>query len=403
MGDSSLQKLRAALAAAGVPDDFSVVAAHQEVPRAIIEQIDRFIDVFERVTTSALWQRVVLVDAPETARRVRPEVCFFSAWDFHLPPDHPEDWRLIEFNDNGSGFLFAAIINRLYYELTGASKEALEAPPSISAFGEQVLTMIEREVRAFFDAWPEGLFLILDDAEALAHGRFRTEHELLAQLFRRRGWGAATAAPGELEWDGRALRHHDRPVSFIVNRSTDFLWQGDVFAAVRAAYAGEGVYVAPNPFSYLTRSDKRLLELLSLPGREEELGIRPQERALLSERVPETRLLSDDNLEEIARRREEFFFKPLYGHAGRGVLPSAQVGRSRLRRFLRKGQAYVAQRTVPKARSALPGASEQSLWADLRVWAYRGERFLVCGRASREPALLDLKPPGGWLPTYVRD
>jgi hypothetical protein len=39
----------------------------------------------------------------------------------------------------------------------------------------------------------------------------------------------------------------------------------------------------------------------------------------------------------------------------------------------------------------------------LRVWAYRGERFLLSGRASRRPDAVDLSPPGGWLPTYARE
>ena len=42
----------------------------------------------------------------------------------------------------------------------------------------------------------------------------------------------------------------------------------------------------------------------------------------------------------------------------------------------------------------------ERVWTDLRVWAYRGEIVLVSGRASRRPDRLDLKPPGGWLPTY---
>ncbi len=42
----------------------------------------------------------------------------------------------------------------------------------------------------------------------------------------------------------------------------------------------------------------------------------------------------------------------------------------------------------------------ERLSTDLRVWAYRGEIVLVSGRASRRPDRLDLKPPGGWLPTY---
>jgi hypothetical protein len=42
-----------------------------------------------------------------------------------------------------------------------------------------------------------------------------------------------------------------------------------------------------------------------------------------------------------------------------------------------------------------------SLWTDLRVWAYLGERFLLSGRASVRPDGIDLSPPGGWLATYA--
>jgi hypothetical protein len=100
-------------------------------------------------------------------------------------------------------------------------------------------------------------------------------------------------------------------------------------------------------------------------------------------------------------RKQELVFKPACGFASRGLLPSEQVGRSRLRRLLRHGEVYVAQRRVPKARLPLPGGGGGSLWADLRVWAYRGERYLISGRGSRRPDGLDLRPPGGWLPTYA--
>jgi hypothetical protein len=162
------------------------------------------------------------------------------------------------------------------------------------------------------------------------------------------------------------------------------------------------MYVAPNPFSYVTRSDKRLLELLSRPDWDAELGIRADERAVLSAHVPETWLVRDDNLEELASRREELVFKPIHGFAGRGLLESARVGRSRLRRLLRQGKGYVAQQRVPKQCLAAEGAEATPLWTDLRVWAYRGERFLVSGRASRRPDRLDLTPPGGWIPTFAR-
>lgn len=158
------------------------------------------------------------------------------------------------------------------------------------------------------------------------------------------------------------------------------------------------MYVAPNPFTYATRSDKRLLEFLSRPEQDERLGIGAAERALLSRHVPETRLVREGDVDRLAQAKEKLVFKPTHGFACRGLLPASQVGRSRLRRVLKRGVPYVAQSRVPKAEVVADG---QRLWADLRVWSHRGHRFLLSGRASRHPELLDLAPPGGWLPTYA--
>ena len=101
----------------------------------------------------------------------------------------------------------------------------------------------------------------------------------------------------------------------------------------------------------------------------------------------------------LALRKQEFVFKPLHGFAGRGLLGAATVGRSRLHRLATHGERYIAQRWAPKACIQI---DDTALWTDLRVWAYRGEILQVSGRASRRPDRLDLAPPGGWLPTYVR-
>jgi hypothetical protein len=194
----------------------------------------------------------------------------------------------------------------------------------------------------------------------------------------------------------------ERAVTFVINRSTDFLWQDESFTALRQAHRHGAVYAAPNPFSYLTRSDKRLLEALSRSDRDEALGVLPHERAILSDHIPETRLVCEENLEELVLRKQDLVFKPACGYASRGLLPSSQVGRSRLRRLLRSGVDYVAQRRVPRSCLPLPAAGRDGwLWADLRLWAYRGERIMVSGRGSRRPDVLDLRPPGGWLPTYA--
>ena len=256
---------------------------------------------------------------------------------------------------------------------------------------------MEQEAKSFFGELPADVFLILDDAASLDHGKFRKEHRLLHDLFLQHGWRAELAAPAELCWEGRQLLFKGQAVSFIVNRSTDFFWQSEDFSALRSAYEEGRIYVAPNPFTYATRSDKRLLEWLSLPDWDEELGIEPLERQILSANVPETHLVRGENLEMLAQNKHDFVFKPLHGFAGRGLLDSAAVGRARLQRLVKQGEGYVAQRWVPKSFTQAGG---EPLWTDLRVWAYRGEIILLSGRASRRLDRLELTTPGGWVPTY---
>jgi hypothetical protein len=398
--NASPEHFHTKLLAAGmpqVPAEFSVLPRHQVIRRAMLAEIADFIRAFDRVTTRNAWQAAALSAAPPVAQRRQPEVCFFSAWDFHLPPG--DRWQLIEFNDNGSGFIFAAIINALYYETAGlAQDKEIARPADLPTFKQRIGDFAEHEAKAFFGERPEDLlFLILDDPESLQQGKFRGELDLLRDLLRERGQ-AELACPAELRWDGRRLLVKGKPVTFIVNRSTDFFLQSDHFSALRMACQAGSVYVAPNPFSYATRSDKRLLEWLSLPDWDRELEIAPAERQILSDHVPETHLIRSENLEQLAERKQEFVFKPLHGFAGRGLLDSAAVGRARLRRLLTHGEGYVAQRRVAKQCLENDGGR---VWTDLRVWSYRGEIFHLSGRASRRPDRLDLMLPGGWLPTYA--
>lgn len=387
----------AELRAAGLPEEFSVVPHHQVIPVAMLAEISDFVRAFDRVTARRAWHTAALRAAPPIAQRERPEVCFFSAWDFHLPPGG--SCRLIEFNDNGSGFIFAAIINALYYETTGLRQEKRIAPPArLPVFKQRIRDFVGHEARAFFGERPSDLFLVLDDPESLQQGKFRGELQMLCDLLREGGWPVGAGCPAQTRWDGRRLLFDGKAVAFVVNRSTDFFWQSADFSALRQAYQAGGVYVAPNPFTYATRSDKRLLEWLSLPDWDTELEIAPRERQILSDHVPQTHLLRSENLPGLAERKQEFVFKPLHGYAGRGLLDSVAVGRARLRRLVIHGEGYVAQRRVLKRQLEVDG---ETLWTDLRAWAYRGEIFHLSGRASRRADRLDLTPPGGWLPTYA--
>ena len=78
----------------------------------------------------------------------------------------------------------------------------------------------------------------------------------------------------------------------------------------------------------------------------------------MSTHVPETHVITEENVDELVERKDEFVFKPMHGFAGRGLLESDTVGRRRLRRLLRKGQAYVAQKKVSETRDDHAGNRE---------------------------------------------
>jgi hypothetical protein len=78
----------------------------------------------------------------------------------------------------------------------------------------------------------------------LRSGKFHDQHRLLCGLLAERGWPAAIGSASQTRLDGGRLTLSGRSVAFIVNRSTDFFWRSDAFAAVREAYESGGLYVA---------------------------------------------------------------------------------------------------------------------------------------------------------------
>jgi hypothetical protein len=388
----------AALQAAGMPEvpgDFSGVPQHQVIPSAILAEISDFILSSTALLLVRPGRRRPCV-MRQQLRSLDGRVCFFSAWDFHLSLGC--SWQLIELNDNGSGFIFAATINALYYEAAGLRQEQrIMAPAHLPAFNQHIGDLVEQEARAFFGECPAGLFLVLDDAESLQQGKFRKELQLLCDLLHRRGWraelGCRAAFAGtasNCSSTGRrcATSSTARPISSGGPRTS---------APTEGLSRWSGVCRAKS-FHLCYAQDKRLLEWLSRSHWDKELGIELEERQILGHRVPETHLIRTENVEVLAQKKQEFVFKPLHGFAGRGLLDSAAVGRARMRRLARQSEGYVAQKWVPKPSMKTDGTD---LWTDLRVWAYRGGIFHLSGRASRRPDRLDLTSPGGWLPTYT--
>ena len=93
----------------------------------------------------------------------------------------------------------AGLINAIFYELAPESERtALEPPLTFPALSEWVAKILETEARRFFGTFPQGIFLILDDAESLHSGKFRSELKLMCDW-----WRAAGMASG----NGRSRRN----------------------------------------------------------------------------------------------------------------------------------------------------------------------------------------------------
>ena len=146
-----------AIRVAGIPEYFSAAPARQIVSASTLAEITEFIRAFDRITARAAWRGAALKQAAPTAQACHCEVCFFSAFDFHFRSEG--EFKLIESNDNGSGFLFAAIINRLSYDAVPA--QGLAPPATIVGFRRKVADLVESEAIAFFGKRPSELLLIL--------------------------------------------------------------------------------------------------------------------------------------------------------------------------------------------------------------------------------------------------
>ena len=145
----------------GVPAESSVVPPHQVIRSATLAEIAKFIRVFDTVTAREPWRAAALKEAPAIAQLRRSEVCFFSAWDFHLPPEG--GCQFIEFNDNSSGFLFAAIINdphrtRGVATLGRRCQQSLAPPAKFSAFNRRIGELAEQEAASLLRESPSTCF-----------------------------------------------------------------------------------------------------------------------------------------------------------------------------------------------------------------------------------------------------
>lgn len=294
-----------------------------------------------------LWARIVAADA---AAEQNP---LLLSYDVHPAPSGPV---LIEVNTNAGGVLTALQAARQVNACCGDwEQRQLES---------RLLELFRRDL---LGAEHAGVVAIVDDD--LASQPLLPEMRALAVLMRPYAEEVRVLDVAQLHFSGGRLRHGGTAIDRVYWRSTDFLLNEPRHAAVRRALESGAITLAPSPAAYRAIADKRrLVEWSKMP----ELARNPDGlRFAIAETVP----MDQRPLQEWYAQRAEWVFKPVSGHASRGVY----IGKSISRRKLAELPAadYLAQRYAPHPVIDRDGRE----WKyDLRLFADRGH---IIGAAAR--------------------
>lgn len=316
----------------------------------------------------ALWARIEAADAGANHRPL------LLSYDVHPTPDGPV---LIEVNTNAGGFLTALEAARQGNDCCAEWEQG--------AFRERLLALFRRDL---IGERP-GVVAIVDDA--LASQALLPEMAAIAELLRPVCEQVLLVDAAELRFASGRLRHGGTAIDAVYWRSTDFLLADPAHAPVRQALAADSIALAPSPEAYRAIADKRrFLDWASEPV----LAQDAQTGACF--RIAQTVPMESRELEDWYAERAGWVFKPVSGHASRGVYVGKSISRARLAELPRRD--YLAQAYTPHPVIDRAGRP----WKyDVRFFADRGT---LIGAAARvfQGQVVGMRTPGsGFAPVQV--
>lgn len=257
--------------------------------------------------------------------------------------------------------------------------------------------MFESEWRLQQRTRPLHHLAIVDDApsEQFLYPEFLIAQQMLV----RAGIEAVVLDPGELQWDGVALRARGQEIDLVYNRLVDFTLAEDRHAALREAYRAGAVVVTPNPHVHALRADKRNLILLADSDWLREAGA---DAAIVTglASIPKTIAVGADNADDLWRSRKQWFFKPATGYGSKAVYRGDKVTRSAWETVV--AGSYVAQAYAePGERVIDVDGAPATRKVDVRLYTYDGKVLLIAARMYQGQTTNLRTPGGGFAPVFV--
>ena len=347
------------------------------VSRKQIEQMKAVIAAINHVAELDCYRDKVLQWVPDIAATSPGPKGVFLGYDFHLTNDGP---KLIEVNTNAGGALLllhvASAQKACCSEVENFVTGRLDAADLELAF----VDMFRNELRAQMPGNELRCVGIVDENPVKQY--LGPEFILFQEMFLRHGIDAVIAGPEQFEIHGGRLHAQGKELDLVYNRLTDFYLQTESCSTLNDAYKSGVAAFTPNPHTHAIFANKRNLTILSDATCLRALGANRESIRVLASSVPKTRLVTQDNADDLWARRRQLFFKPYWGYGSRGTYKGAKLTKKTWASII--AADYIAQELVlPSERLVVVDGDQRAMKLDVRCYVYGGEIQLLGARMYR--------------------
>ncbi len=359
------------------------------------QQMAATVAAIERVIALPAYQALALARAPAIARHDFGPLGVCMGFDFHLGPGGPQ---LIEINTNAGGVLLNLALARAQENCCETADWAFAATLANETSEQTFFDMFVAEWQRQRGNTPLRRALIVDDDPLQQY--LAPEFALFRQLFEQHGVAASVAPAAELAWHDGRLWYQGAAVDLVYNRLTDFYFEENRHAALRAAYEAGSVVLTPDPHAHALYADKRNLIVLSQDDLLATWGVSPADRKLLQAGVPPTQMVSAQRADDLWAQRRQLFFKPVASYGGKAAYRGDKLTRRVWGEIL--AGDFVAQALVPPGQRGIEVDGVQTdLKFDLRAFVYAGQIQLLAARIYAGQTTNFRTQGGGFAPVVL--
>jgi len=300
----------------------------------------------------------------------------FMSYDFHVTPAN--ELKLIEINTNASFLGLGWEMNQFFNKSWNADFNILE-----------LKNCFLNELSLAGYSKPLKKIVITDDKPV--NQRLYLEFVLYREIFKRMGYECIVADLSETE------KFHD--ADLIYNRSTDFYFEEPLTAFLKEIYLSKKSVVSPQPFEYRLLADKENFIDWSTEEFWNEIQFDETNKKIIQAVLPKTRILTEQNRDQIWSERKHLFFKPKRAFGSKSAFRGASVAHKAFEDLV-KNQS-LAQEIVPPGEFVFETPTgPQKFKYDIRCYAYRDQYQGTIGRIY-QGQVTNLRTEGGGFAPVV--